>query len=69
MQTFFAMKNMQRTKTQRKTRRNKKGGVMRVHRKNVHGFGGNNDIKTEQLIKTIEEMSVHMIMLNELNCK
>ena len=33
------------------------------------GFGGDNDIKTEQMIKTIEEMSIEMIMLNETNCK
>ena len=34
---------------------------------NVHGFGSDNDIKTEQMIKTIEEMSIEMMMINEKN--
>ena len=31
----------------------------------MHVFGGNNDAKTEQIIKIIEEMSIEMIMLNK----
>ena len=35
----------------------------------VHGFNGNNEIKTEQMTKTIEEMSIGMMILNETNFK
>ena len=35
----------------------------------MHGFGGENDMKTEYTMKTIEEMSIDMIILNEKNCK
>ena len=40
-----------------------------MHSTSVRGFGGKNDIKTEQMIKIIEEMSTDMIMLNNANCK
>ena len=35
-----------------------------MHRTNVHGFGDNNDVKTEQMIKKIEELSIDMIMIS-----
>ena len=35
----------------------------------MHGFGGNNDIKTEQMIETIKEMIIGMMMINDKNCK
>ena len=56
-------------KNKGKLQETKKGGVIRTCSTNVHGFGGNNDIKTGQMIKTIEEMSIDVMMLNETNCK
>ena len=32
----------------------KRGGSLRMHSTNVHGFGGKNDMKTKQMIRTID---------------
>ena len=47
----------------------KVSGTARSHGTSVNGFGWNNDIKTEQMIKTIEDLSIDMIMLSETNYK
>ena len=36
-----------------------------MHSTNMHGFGGNNNAKTEQIMQTIEEMSIDVMLLNE----
>ena len=36
---------------------------------NKHGFRGNNDNKTNQIIKTIEDASIDTIIINETNYK
>ena len=35
----------------------------------MHGFGGNNDTKIEQITQTIEEMKIDMMLFNETNFK
>ena len=40
-----------------------------MHCNNVHSFGGKDDIKTEQMIKKIEDMSIGVIIINKTNCK
>ena len=46
-----------------------KVGAIRTCSTNVHGFGGNNEIKTDQMTKTIDQMSIDVIIINETNCK
>ena len=47
----------------------KRGREIRTCSTNVHGFGGNNDAKTEQITKVIEQMSIYFIILDGINCK
>ena len=47
----------------------KEKGITRTCSANVHGFGGNNDVKTEQIMQTTEKMNADMTLLNETNCK
>ena len=35
----------------------------------MNGFSGKNDVSTEQMTKTIDEISIDMMMLNEKNYK